>query len=94
MSGYYKRYENIGNLSVCIGKDNSILSVENLGDDKVVLNDQDENIIEIKPGQTLSFGPNVKLYQEDLKVLQAKRTNYEEDDEPEDGDRGGWDCHD
>jgi hypothetical protein len=96
MSGYYRRYETLGDLSFCLGKDNSILSVENIGTQKIWLKRSDDSVFSLKPGETLSFGPNMKLYQDDLKEYKDKqRLNYRDDEEdPEDGDTGGWDCYD
>jgi hypothetical protein len=97
MSGYYRRYERNGDLSICVDKDNSILSVENLAQDKTYVGEiEGEPIFELPPGAKFTRVPYGKLYEDELRIYQLnKRLNYFDDEEEvEDGDTGGWDCHD
>jgi hypothetical protein len=97
MSGYYKRYENKNGLNICFGLNNSVLSIENLDEVEVYFGKESssEPDFSLKPGEKLTFGPNT-LYEQDLKAFRksAGRNYDDEDDNGEDTDSGGFDCHD
>lgn len=95
MSGYYRRYENKNGLDICFGLNNQVLSIENLDEVEVYFGKEDESepLFSLKPGEKLTFGPNT-LYEQDLKAYKKSvRLDYVDEDD-DDSDHGGFDCHD
>jgi hypothetical protein len=82
MDGYYRSYENLKHVSICL-ENNQVVSVENISED-VDVHIKNEPYVVLTPGTKVTFGSlNRRPTRDELKLVYRSRPslNYEDEDE-------------